>query len=193
MKPHRNKPTRREFLRLAVASPLILSEFAKDAIAADEASPPGHPRFANLNEWLTPFRRDNNLPALAGAMMRNGVVRASGAVGVRKAGDATPVTMLDKFHLGSCTKAMTATLAAMLVERQQIHWNSALTLGQHGAESSVDCMLEDQEGHLWLGTVDGLFQLRPRLIRAVTVKDGLPHNECWSVWVLGFAAEIVDS
>ncbi len=126
MNAHRTQPTRREFLRLALASPVFLSEFAKSAIGADEASPAGHPHFANLNEWLTPFRRDNNLPALAAAMMKNGVVRASGAVGVRKAGDATTVTMLDKFHLGSCTKAMTATLAAMLVERQQIRWNSTL-------------------------------------------------------------------
>jgi signal transduction histidine kinase/ligand-binding sensor domain-containing protein len=54
-------------------------------------------------------------------------------------------------------------------------------LGERGAEKSVDCMLEDAEGHLWFGTAHGLFRLRPTLIRAVTAENGLPSDQCWSV------------
>ena len=42
------------------------------------------------------------------------------AVGVRKRGDETPVTLADKYHLGSCTKSFTATLAATLVEEGKL-------------------------------------------------------------------------
>ena len=61
------------------------------------------------------------------------------------------------------------------------------------ANTTAGAVAVSDAADLTVGTVDGLFQLRPRLIRAVTVKDGLPHNECWSVWGVGFAAEIVDS
>jgi len=45
-------------------------------------------------------------------------------VGVRKAGTQVPVFLDDKWHLGSDTKAMTATLVACLVEKGKLQWNS---------------------------------------------------------------------
>ena len=48
--------------------------------------------------------------------MRNGELIASGAVGTRRAGTNDPVTIDDRFHIGSDTKAMTALIAATLVE-----------------------------------------------------------------------------
>lgn len=56
-----------------------------------------------------------------------------------------------------------------------------IKLNESGAEKRITCMLEDIEGQIWVGAVQGLFQLRPRLIRAVTTERGLPHDECWSV------------
>src|SRR2546421_8863271 len=53
---------------------------------------------------------------------------AQGAAGVRKRGTGQRITFDDRFHLGSCTKAMTATLVAMLVEegdRKSTHLNSS--------------------------------------------------------------------
>jgi CubicO group peptidase (beta-lactamase class C family) len=47
-------------------------------------------------------------------------------VGVRKYGADSPVTVDDQFHLGSDTKAMTATLLAMLVEAGKLSWNTTL-------------------------------------------------------------------
>src|SRR5262249_43123084 len=71
-------------------------------------------------------REKSGLPAIAAAAMKNGNVVALGAVGVRKVGNPTPVTVADKFHIGSCTKAMTSTLAAMLVAEGKIDWNRTL-------------------------------------------------------------------
>ncbi|MFT3683913.1 MAG: serine hydrolase domain-containing protein [Phycisphaerales bacterium] len=46
--------------------------------------------------------------------------------GVRRAGGSTPVTLNDKWHLGSCTKAMTATLCGLLVDDGTLNWDSTL-------------------------------------------------------------------
>ncbi|MBI3875287.1 MAG: beta-lactamase family protein [Verrucomicrobia bacterium] len=80
----------------------------------------------DLAALLQPLRDKHHLPALAAAVSLRGRVVAAGAVGVRKHGDPTPVTVGDKFHIGSITKSMTATLAAMFVERGKIKWQSTV-------------------------------------------------------------------
>jgi len=78
----------------------------------------------SLDALLTPFLGRYALPALAAAAVKDGKVVAVGAVGTRKAGAKMPVTMNDRFHLGSDTKAMTALLAAILVEEGKLRWDS---------------------------------------------------------------------
>src|SRR5438552_8800118 len=58
---------------------------------------------------------------------------AQGAAGVRKRGTAERITLDDRFQLGSCTKAMTATLVAMLVEEGKLNWTT--TLGELFADT----------------------------------------------------------
>jgi CubicO group peptidase (beta-lactamase class C family) len=81
---------------------------------------------ASLNALLTPFLARYELPALAAAAVKDGKIVAAGAVGTRKAGANIPVTVNDRFHLGSDTKAMTALLAAMFVEAGKLRWNSTV-------------------------------------------------------------------
>ncbi len=121
------KTNRRAFLGLALSSPLAFSALARAAEVTNASAAPEPAQVADLQALLTPFRRDNDLPALAAVAMKRGVVLAAGAVGIRKVGETVPVTMADKFHTGSCTKAMTATLAAMLVEQGRIEWGRTLT------------------------------------------------------------------
>jgi CubicO group peptidase (beta-lactamase class C family) len=79
---------------------------------------------ASLDGLLKPYLADYSLPALAAAVAKGGKIVAAGAVGVRRAGADIPVTLDDRFHLGSDTKAMTALLAAMLVEEGRLSWSS---------------------------------------------------------------------
>jgi CubicO group peptidase (beta-lactamase class C family) len=79
-----------------------------------------------LDAVLEPVRQQHQLPALAAAVVVEGRIVAAGAVGTRRAGVAAPVTVDDRFHLGSDTKAMTALLAAQLVEQGRLRWNSTL-------------------------------------------------------------------
>lgn len=75
---------------------------------------------------LEPIRTHYQLPAMAAAVIKDGQLYAVGAAGVRKAGDITPVTADDQFHLGSCTKAMTATLIGILIEQGKLTWRTTL-------------------------------------------------------------------
>jgi CubicO group peptidase (beta-lactamase class C family) len=58
--------------------------------------------------------------------VKDGKVVAVGAVGTRRAGEKIPVTVDDRFHLGSDTKAMTSLLAATFVEEGKLRWESTL-------------------------------------------------------------------
>src|SRR5512143_1421626 len=70
---------------------------------------------------------------MGAAVLRGERIIAQGAAGVRKRGTAEQITLDDRFHLGSCTKPMTATLVAMLVDEGKLNW--AATLGELFAET----------------------------------------------------------
>jgi len=53
-------------------------------------------------------------------------VRDIGAAGVRRKGAPEAITADDRMHLGSCTKAFTATLAAALVADGTLSWSSTV-------------------------------------------------------------------
>jgi len=98
------------------------------------------PKQIDLKEVLAPVVSSNPLPALAAIVFDDQKVIASGAIGVRKFGDPTLVTIEDSFHLGSCTKAMTATLAARIVERGEISWTTTVkeALGLQNVDSALE-------------------------------------------------------
>jgi CubicO group peptidase (beta-lactamase class C family) len=89
---------------------------------------------SDLAEILEPIRREYKLPALAAAELKDGHVVALGAVGVRRAGENEPVQLHDRFHIGSCTKSMTATLCAILVHQGKLKWTS--TIGEVFADQA---------------------------------------------------------
>lgn len=66
------------------------------------------------------------VPAVAAVVVRDGRIIAEGVAGVRKAKDPTPATMKDLFHLGTCTKAVTATLVGVLIDEGSLRWDSTI-------------------------------------------------------------------
>jgi CubicO group peptidase (beta-lactamase class C family) len=89
-----------------------------------------------LHEALEDIRVRSGLPALGGAILRAGEEPVVAVVGVRRLGSEVEVQPGDLWHLGSCTKAMTATLAGRLVEKQLIQFET--TLGEVCAEAGVE-------------------------------------------------------
>ena len=68
----------------------------------------------------------HSMPGGIAAIVENGKVSLKVASGVRKYGDAEPFTVNDKVHIGSCTKAMTATLVGMLIDEGKLGWDTKI-------------------------------------------------------------------
>ena len=88
--------------------------------------PSGMVQGQTINHKLEPYLKSGNLPAVAAAVVERGVLTEYGVVGTRKMGADIPVTIHDKFHLGSDGKAMTATIAGMMIEEGKLKWDSTL-------------------------------------------------------------------
>ena len=102
----------------AIPGLIILFCFSLTAYAADQTQ--------SLNSTLEPYLKEFGLPALSAAVFKNGEIIAAGALGTRRAGENIPVTIDDKFHLGSDSKAFTALLAGMYVQQGKLRWDSTL-------------------------------------------------------------------
>ena len=63
------------------------------------------------------------LPALGAAIIKDDQLEVA-TLGVKVFLEKAAFTQSDSFHLGSCTKAMTATLAAILIEEGKFSWTS---------------------------------------------------------------------
>lgn len=106
-------PTRRRFLAAAASLP-----FARPAGAA-ESAPAWRPK-------LEEIRGRHALPALGGAIVTSAGLRGVAVTGVRKAGTDVAATVDDLWHIGSNTKAMTSTVAAIAVEAGKLGWETSL-------------------------------------------------------------------
>lgn len=81
---------------------------------------------SKLADALEQIRSANQVPALGALLYQDGAIRDVAAVGVRIWGESTRVKVTDQFHLGSDTKAMTATLVALMIDRGLLTWTSTL-------------------------------------------------------------------
>ncbi|HOV90700.1 MAG TPA: serine hydrolase domain-containing protein [Syntrophorhabdaceae bacterium] len=81
----------------------------------------------SLNNMLTPYLSEYGLPGIAAAVVKDGKIVAAGVAGVRREGTNIQITINDRFHIGSDTKAFTALLAAMLVEEGKLTWKTTIS------------------------------------------------------------------
>jgi CubicO group peptidase (beta-lactamase class C family) len=105
---------------VAISLGAILSACAKET----NAPTVGHA--VPVSPMLEAIRKKHDLPALAVIVVKDGKICDREAAGVRKSGDETLVTTNDVFHIGSCTKSMTATLTAMLIEEGKLKWETTI-------------------------------------------------------------------
>ena len=80
----------------------------------------------DLTALLEPIRKEHGPPALGAAVIRGDDLIAIGATGLRRVNGKEKVTIDDRWHLGSCTKALTATLIARLVEAKKMSFDTTL-------------------------------------------------------------------
>jgi CubicO group peptidase (beta-lactamase class C family) len=96
-----------------------------DKSTAPAATRNSKSKLENLKPWLESVRARSGVPALGVAVVSDGGITFA-ATGRRKVDDPSLVADNDAFHLGSCTKSMTATLLAFLVEEGKLKWDSTL-------------------------------------------------------------------
>jgi len=111
---------RRSLLRLGLhvpAASLVVHRLAAQALNNEAISAD-----SELEKW----RAAGNIPGIAAIVLKHGRVVMRGVAGVRRAGDNRPVTFDDSFHLGSCTKAMTGTLTAIVIDEGRLQWSTTL-------------------------------------------------------------------
>ncbi|MES2692097.1 MAG: serine hydrolase domain-containing protein [Verrucomicrobiota bacterium] len=107
------------FSALLASSLALLAPFAPAAESPYAAS-------ADIAEFCEPFRTKHNLPALAAVVIEGNRIIAHSFTGVRKLGSPEKITPDDLFHLGSDSKAMTATVIARLIEAGKLKWTTTV-------------------------------------------------------------------
>lgn len=80
----------------------------------------------DLGPWLAELVREHEVPGLVAMVVGDAGPIASGTAGRRRVDRPERIALSDPVHLGSDTKAMTAMLAARLVDRGLVRWDSTL-------------------------------------------------------------------
>jgi len=108
--------------------------------AMEGRAQPAAAKAEDVSAQLAPVIQRHNLPGMVAAVVEGDRVVATGAAGVRVQGGRDAVTLADRFHLGSCTKTMTATLCAMLVEEEKLRIDTRFNreLAQHARAKAVN-------------------------------------------------------
>lgn len=108
-----------------------------------------------LQATLDQLREGAGIPALGGAIVTADGLLWSGVSGVRRQGSPDPVTLSDRWHLGSNTKAMTAVLYASLVDGGRARWGATvpelfadLTLDPAWTSTTIEHLMGHRAGIL---------------------------------------------
>jgi CubicO group peptidase (beta-lactamase class C family) len=82
---------------------------------------------ASITNILARVQQKHRVPAIAAVVVTSEGLARAAVAGVRKNGTTIPVTLEDKWHLGSDGKAMTAVLVARLVEEGRLKWDTTVS------------------------------------------------------------------
>ncbi len=80
----------------------------------------------DLTAELAPIVAGSGAPSVAAAVVDSEGLLASGVSGKQRSDDGAELEASARYHLGSCGKAMTATLVAILVQQGAMSWHSTL-------------------------------------------------------------------
>ncbi len=97
----------------------------------------------DLTAFLAEVRSKHRVPAIAAAVVRCDGLVAIGVEGWRAVRSKRAVAANDRFHIGSCTKSMTATLCAMLVEQGKLKWDTTVADAFPELKERLDPKLRD--------------------------------------------------
>jgi CubicO group peptidase (beta-lactamase class C family) len=118
--------TRRDATRLIVLGGSALRMTGAGAWFTIGSKRVGSPWSNDLEQVLERVRLEHGLPGLAAAVVNGAGGTVSGVAGVRCWRDQAKLQLDDRFHIASCTKSWTATLAANAVKEGRLRWTTTL-------------------------------------------------------------------
>ncbi|WP_298510479.1 serine hydrolase [uncultured Kordia sp.] len=77
-----------------------------------------------FNELISEATQNHMIPGMAAIVVNSDSILNSAVSGERKLLGNDKITLNDRFHIGSLTKAFTATIAGKLVEEGKINWDT---------------------------------------------------------------------
>ena len=96
-----------------------------------------------LEKTLAAVREKDHLPAVAALVQIDGKLEGEAALGLRALGHPEKATTNDRWHIGSDTKAFTATLIARLVEQGVMHFDDTLATSFPAFAEAMDPAYRD--------------------------------------------------
>ena len=117
------KPFLRSTLAVAVAA-AALGSLSCASTGASARIDPSRPPESVLAESVS--TSGGSMPAVAVSVIRGGEPVCRGVAGLRVAGSPGTALETDAFHIGSDTKAMTALLCGILVDRGALRWDTTV-------------------------------------------------------------------
>ncbi|HEV3037795.1 MAG TPA: serine hydrolase domain-containing protein [Candidatus Angelobacter sp.] len=109
------------FLLCALLFTLLLAQAHTIGQAVQQEPAPVELDIAKVLEQTI---KEHHLAGMAAVVVRSDSVAGIGAAGIKHEGQSTPINVHDLFHLGSNTKAMTATMIARLIEAGKLSWTT---------------------------------------------------------------------
>ena len=119
---------------LRILAPVMVILFTCSAVAALQEQRGTDP-FAGLDRFVNGERLTQQLPGLAAVIVRSDGAPQVYVSGERRIGKGDLITPADRMHLGSLTKAITATVIGALAEKQRMTLET--TIGQTFPELSA--------------------------------------------------------
>jgi len=107
-------------LRALVLGAVLLSSMSGQGSQAESAPAPS----TKIKSLLEKQIYDRHLVGIAAIVFRSHTIIGVAAAGVKHKGESTALASDDLFHLGSNTKAITATMIARLVEASNLSWTT---------------------------------------------------------------------
>ena len=120
-------------MKRLVQLPFLALSVAVAPTTAQEVSKP-----RDLAPQLEELLVESEVPGIGAAIVTSEGLIALGVAGVRERGSAASLLPGDRFHVGSCTKPMTATLLGLAVETQKLAWDTKLSEALPGLAENMD-------------------------------------------------------
>ena len=128
----------------------------------------------DISAELETVRAKYKIPACASAVVENGRIIAIGATGLRRSDRDVRVTTDDVWHIGSCTKTMTAALIGVLVDEGKLRWDMPVA----DALPGVPCAAGWRKVTLWhvVTQRSGIAQMSSGEWRTLDAGGGTPRE-----------------